>query len=50
MGEPINIKFTPSKLYANWDVTPGEVKKVEVPLNLASIVDNDNVFPALADK
>lgn len=48
-GESINVKLVPSKLYANCWETPGDVAKLEVPANRASIEVNDSAFPGVAE-
>ena len=44
-GEPISVKFVPSRLYANCELTPGDAAKVLVPFIRASIVEILNDRP-----
>ncbi|MGB5052108.1 MAG: hypothetical protein WBO46_24375 [Caldilineaceae bacterium] len=46
-GEPISEKDAPSRLYANWEETPGEAANVDVPARIASTEARLKVVPEI---
>ena len=39
VADPIRVKFVPSRLYANWLLTPGDAAKLDVPFKPASMAE-----------